>query len=360
MKLSPMLRPRGPRRRLVVGAVTAAAALVSLTACGGGSATAPAGSSSSSSAGGESKPFTIAFVPKQLNNPYTDVSLGGGSATAPKVGATYSVVGPNTASASSQVSFINTLTQKRTNVIAIAANDPNALCASLDQAKAAGVKIITFDSDTDPACRSLFINQVNSRDVALVELEQLGEQIDYTGEFAILSATANATNQNTWIKFMKEELAANPKYANMKLVSTVYGNDDDTTSFQVAQGLLSSNPNLKGIISPTTVGIAATARYLSNSTYKGKVVLVGLGLPNQMRAYVKDGTVKEFALWDPAKIGEAAVYAGRALVDGKITGAEGDSFDAGDLGMLKVGADNTVIVGPPTKFTADNIDDFDF
>lgn len=358
MKLSTTLGPRHAQHRLVVGAVATAAALVSLTACGGGSPAAPAGSSAP--AGAESKPFTIAFVPKQLNNPYTDVELGGGSATAPKVGGTYSVVGPNSASASSQVSFINTLTQKRINVIAIAANDPNAVCASLNQAKAAGAKIITFDSDTDPACRSLFINQVNSKDVALVELKQLGEQINYTGEFAILSATANATNQNTWIKFMKEELAANPKYANMKLVSTVYGNDDDTTSFQVAQGLLSSNPNLKGIVSPTTVGIAATARYLSNSTYKGKVVLVGLGLPNQMRAYVKDGTVKEFALWDPAKIGEASVYAGRALVDGKITGAEGESFDAGDLGTLTVGKDNTVIVGPPTEFTADNIDQFDF
>lgn len=355
---NPMSLPRRARRRLVAGAAAGALALLSMSACGGGSPSAPAGSAPAS--GGESKPFTIAFVPKQLNNPYTDVELGGGSDTAPKVGATYSVVGPNTASASSQVSFINTLTQKRTDVIAIAANDPNAVCAALNQAKSAGAKIITFDSDTDPSCRSIFINQVNSKDVALVELKQLGEQINYSGEFAILSATANATNQNTWIKFMKEELASNPKYANMKLVSTVYGNDDDTTSFQVAQGLLSSNPNLKGIISPTTVGIAATARYLSNSTYKGKVVLVGLGLPNQMRAYVKDGTVKEFALWDPAKIGEASVYAGRALVDGKITGAVGDSFEAGDLGTLKVEADNTVIVGPPTEFTSENIDKFDF
>lgn len=355
MTFNPMAR-RG--RAVLTGSITVATALVALTACGGGAT--PAGNASGSAAAGDSKPFTIAFVPKQLNNPYTDVELSGGKDSAPKVGATYSVVGPNSASASSQVSFINTLTQKRTNVIAIAANDPNAVCSALNQAKAAGAKIITFDSDTDAACRSLFINQVNSRDVALVELKQLGEQINYEGEFAILSATANATNQNTWIKFMKEELASNPKYAKMKLVTTVYGNDDDTTSFQVAQGLLSSNPNLKGIISPTTVGIAATARYLDKSAYKGKVVLVGLGLPNQMRTYVKDGTVKEFALWDPAKIGQAAVYAGRALMDGKITGAEGDSFDAGELGNLKVGADNTVIVGPPTEFTADNIDKFDF
>lgn len=338
-------------RRILTIAAVSTAAVIALSGCAGAS-----GGGSSTAAG----KLSIAFVPKQLNNPYTDVELGGGKTTAAKLGVDYSVVGPDNASASSQVSYINTLTQKKIKVIAIAANDPNAVCSALNQAKAGGAKIITFDSDTDKSCRSLFINQVVSKDVALVELKQLGEQINYTGDFAILSATANATNQNAWIDFMKAELKSNPQYSKMNLVTTVYGNDDDTTSFQVAQGLLQSYPNLKGIVSPTTVGIAATARYLSTSSYKGKVVLVGLGLPNQMRAYVKDGTVKEFALWDPAKIGEAAVYAAKALVAGTITGKEGDSFDAGDLGTLKVGADNTVIVGPPTEFTADNIDKFNF
>ena len=340
-------------RRVLAVAALATAAVVALAGCASGSG----GGASSGSA----DKFSIAFVPKQLNNPYTDVELGGGKKAAASLkGVTYSVVGPNTASASSQVSYINTLTQKHINVIAIAANDPNAVCSALNQAKAGGAKIITFGSDTAKNCRSLFINQVVAKDVALVELKQMAEQIDNEGDIAILSATANATNQNAWIKFMKEELASNPDYSKIKLVTTVYGNDDDTTSFQAAQGLLQSYPNLKGIISPTTVGIAATARYLSTSDYKGKVVLTGLGLPNEMRKYVKDGTVKEFALWDPAKIGQAAVYAGQALVAGKITGKEGDTFKAGSLGTLKVGADNTVIVGPPTEFTADNIDDFDF
>lgn len=347
--------PRGSApsaRKILVTAIAATAALGLLAGC--------AGTSSGGGSGDANKKISIAFVPKQLNNPYTDVELSGGEKAAKATGDTYSVVGPNTASASSQVSYINTLTQKHTDVIAIAANDPNAVCSALNQAKAGGAKIITFDSDTAKSCRSLFINQVVAKDVGLVELKQMAEQINYEGDIAILSATANATNQNAWIKYMKDELASNSKYSKIKLVTTVYGNDDDTTSFQAAQGLLQSYPNLKGIISPTTVGIAATARYLSTSSYKGKVVLTGLGLPNQMRKYVKDGTVKEFALWDPSKIGTATVYAAKALVAGTITGKEGDTFKAGDLGTLKVGADNTVIVGPPTEFTSANIDDYDF
>ena len=130
---------------------------------------------------------------------------------------------------------------------------------------------------------------------------------------------------------MKDELAK-PEYKDMKLVKVAYGDDDDQKSFQETQGLLQAYPNLKGIISPTTVGIAAAARYLSGSKYKGKVALTGLGTPNQMRQYVKDGTVKEFALWNPAELGYLAAYAAAALASGQITGAEGETFKAGKLG----------------------------
>jgi rhamnose transport system substrate-binding protein len=333
--------------------LTAAAALA-LTGCAGGGGT----------SGGTSAPVEeqkITFIPKQLNNPYTDVVLGGGKKGSEEAGfASSQVVGPLEASASSQVSFINAETQAGTNVIVIAANDPDAVCTALGEARSAGAKIVAFDSDANPDCRDVFISQVVAKEVALIQTKLIAEQIGGSGEIAILSATANATNQNEWIKFMEEDLASNPAYKDIKLVAKVYGDDDDTKSFQEAQGLLQAHPNLKGIISPTTVGIAATARYLSTSAYKGKVALTGLGLPNEMRPFVKDGTVTEFALWDPAQLGYVAAFAGKALVEGKITGAAGDTFTAGELGDRTVEEGGLVIVGPPTVFTKDNIDQYDF
>ena len=130
---------------------------------------------------------------------------------------------------------------------------------------------------------------------------------------------------------MQEELKK-PEYQGMKLVKIAYGNDEDQKSFTETQGLLQAYPNLKGIISPTTVGIAAAARYLSTSPSKGKVALVGLGTPNQMREFVKDGTVKEFALWSPADLGYLAAYAAAQLASGNIEGKEGETFSAGKLG----------------------------
>jgi rhamnose transport system substrate-binding protein len=338
-----------------VAATTALALLA--TACGGGDTAEPAASGS----GGGGSDLTITFIPKQLNNPYTDVVLGGGKDGASKAGFKSSqVVGPLEASASSQVSFINAETQAGTSVIVVAANDPDAVGPALQEARDGGAKIVAFDSDTAEQYRDVFISQVVAKDVALIQTELISEQIGGSGEIAILSATANATNQNEWIKYMEEDLKTNPKYKNIKLVAKVYGDDDDTKSFQEAQGLMQAYPNLKGIISPTTVGIAATGRYLSTSKYKGKVALTGLGLPNEMRKYVKDGTVKEFALWDPAQLGYVAAYAGKALADGTITGKTGDKFTAGDLGEKVVGDKNTVIVGPPTRFNAANIDKYDF
>ena len=337
-----------------IGTVAAIATVVALAATG------CAATDGGDAGGGDAGAGTIAFLPKQLNNPYTDVVLGGGAEGADAIGYDSQVLGPLEASASAQIPFIEQATQEGTNVIVIAANDPDAVGPALQTAREAGAKIVAFDSDTNPDYRDIFISQVVAKDVALIQLEIISEQIGGSGEIAILSATATATNQNEWIKFMEEELASNPDYSDITLVAKVYGDDDADKSFQETQGLLSSYPDLAGIISPTTVGIAAAAKYISTSDYKGKVALTGLGLPNEMREFVKDGTVQEFALWDPAQLGYVAAFAGKALVDGTITGAEGDTFDAGDMGEITVGANGVAIVGPPTCFNADNIDEYDF
>ncbi|TDD65076.1 rhamnose ABC transporter substrate-binding protein [Jiangella aurantiaca] len=312
-------------------------------------------------AGGEFETgLSIAMLPKSVNNPYFDASSEGAEAAVGELEGEYEYTGPSDTAASSQVSYINTLSQQAADVILLSANDPNALCSSLEQARAAGTSVVTFDSDVDPSCRDAFVSQVDGAEVGRTLIEMMSEQIGGEGQIAILSATANATNQNAWIAVIEEELANNPDYANVELVATVYGDDEDEKSFQETQGLLQANPELKGIISPTTVGIAAAARYLQGSEYKGQIALTGLGTPNQMREFVKDGTVTEFALWDPTALGELAAYAGAAVASGIITGAEGDTFTAGELGEYTVGADGVIILGPPTRFNADNIDDFDF
>jgi rhamnose transport system substrate-binding protein len=345
-------------KRYAAGAVLALVASLGLAGCGSDDSSTAGDGGGDGGSGGGGGATTVTFIPKNLGNPYFDTSDAGGKKAVDEFGGTYSEVGPDTGTPDGQVSFIDTAAQQGINALVISANDPKALCDSINAARDAGSKVVTFDSDTDPTCRDLFINQADAAGIAKVQVDMIADQIGDSGEIAILSAAAAATNQNAWIELMKTDLADN--HPDIKLVDTVYGDDDDQKSFDATAALLSDHPDLKGIISPTTVGVAAAARYLSTSQYKGKVALTGLGTPNQMRDYVEDGTVTEFALWNPGDLGYLAAYAAKALVDGDITGKEGDTFSAGDLGDFTVGPDATVLLGDPFKFNKDNIGDFDF
>ena len=341
------------QRSAAFGALALSAALV-LSACGGGDSD----NGGSGDGGDGDSNITVTFLPKNLGNPYFDTSDAGGKTAVEEFGGTFAEVGPDQATPDAQVPFINTAAQQGINALVISANDPTAIGDALQEARDAGTKVVTFDSDTDPEFRDIFVNQASAEGIAKAQVDLIAEQIGGEGEIAILSAAANATNQNAWIELMEEELEAN--HPDIELVDTVYGDDDDQKSFDQTAALLQSHPDLKGIISPTTGGIAAAARYLSDSDAKGEVKLTGLGTPNQLRDYIADGTIDAFALWNPEDLGYLAAFAAKALVDGDITGEEGDTFEAGKLGEYTVGANGEVLLGDPFTFDASNIDDFDF
>lgn len=340
-------------RRLASLAAAALVTSLALTACGSDDDSSSGGSGGSGGGDGTS----VTFIPKNLGNPYFETSNAGGEEAVTEFDGSYEEVGPAEGSPDGQVQYINTATQQGRNALVISANDPDALCDAIGEARDADIKVVTYDADTNPDCRDIFVNQADAAGIAKVQVDMIAEQIGDEGDIAFLSAAANATNQNEWIELMTAELEAN--HPNINVVDTVYGDDDDQKSFDETAALLQKHSDLAGIISPTTVGVAAAARYLSTSDAKGKVALTGLGTPNQMREFVEDGTVAEFALWNPADLGYLAAFTAKALVDGDIEG-EGDTFEAGKLGEYTVGADNTVLLGEPFRFNADNIGDFDF
>jgi len=302
----------------------------------------------------------VFVIPKNLGNPYfttaDSVKSGGALKALKELKESGTETSGTQATAASQIPAIQAAITKGANALIVSATDASALCPTLKQAMAKKIAVVTYDSDA-PACRNVFINQADSKAIGTSEVDLLATQIKKTGEIAVVSAAASATNQNAWIGFMKEQLK---KYPKLKLVSVVYGNDDPTVSTQVTQGLLQQFPNLKGIISPTTVGIAAAAAVLDTPKYRGKIKLTGLGTPNQLRKYVLDGTIDGFELWNPADLGYLAAYAAVNVASGSLTGKTGQSFTAGKLGKYKVGAKSTVLLGPPFVFNKKNIAKFHF
>src|SRR5215207_4227704 len=181
------------KRRPLGVALTALAvsAALALTGCatGGGGET----------DGGDGGNLAITFLPKNLGNPYFDTSNAGGEEAIKEFGGTYAEVGPSEASPTAQVSFIETAAQQGVGALVVSANDTEALCDALNETRDAGVKVVTFDSDTNPECRDLFINQATAEGIAKIQVDLIAEQIGDAGQVAILSAAANATNQNAWI-----------------------------------------------------------------------------------------------------------------------------------------------------------------
>jgi rhamnose transport system substrate-binding protein len=335
------------------------ASALALAACSSGGSSS-GGSSSGGSSGTAKKGLKVFVIPKNLGNPYFTTAdsqkTGGAIAAISSLGDTGTETSGSAATSASQIPAIQAAITKGANALVVSATDPTALCPTLNGAIKRKIPVVTYDSDA-PGCRSLFINQASTAAIGTSEVDLLAKEIGKSGQIGIVSAAASATNQNAWIKYMKQELK---KYPNIKLVATVYGNDDPATATQVTQGLLEQYPNLKGIISPTTVGILAAAGVLDSAKYRGKVQLTGLGTPDSMKKYVSDGTVQAFELWNPANLGYLAGYAAADLASGTLKVTQGATFKAGKLGSFTIGADNTVLLGPPTVFNKANIGNFNF
>ena len=299
-------------------------------------------------------------IPKNLGNSYfttaDSVKTGGALAALKTLGETGTETSGSAATAASQLPAIQAAIAKGAKILLVSATDPTALCPTLKSAMAKGITVVTYDSDA-PTCRTLFINQASTANIGESEVDAMAKEIGGSGQVAIVSAAASATNQNAWISYMHTELK---KYPKLQLVATVYGNDDPTTATQVTQGLLQKYPKLKGIISPTTVGILAAAQVVDAAHDIGKVFVTGLGTPLEMKKYILNGTSPEVILWNPANLGYLAAYAAVNLASKTITNATGQSFTAGKLGKFTVGAGHTILLGPTTVFTKANVGQFSF
>jgi rhamnose transport system substrate-binding protein len=335
---------RTHRRRSLPLLATLAALSILAAAC----SSSPSSGGSGTSSSGLKTGLKVFIIPKNLGNNYfttaDSAKTGGAIAALNALGESGQETSGTAATPASQIPAI------------VSATDPSALCPTLNEAMKRGITVVTYDSDA-PTCRDLFVNQASTAEIGTSEVDVLAKEIHDTGEIGIVSAAATATNQNAWIGYMKQELT---RYPNIKLVSIVYGNDDPPTATQVTEGLLEHYPNLKGIISPTTVGILAASQVVDTPQWKGKVIVTGLGTPDEMKKYVADGVAPQFILWNPANLGYLAAYAAVELASKKITNAAGQTFTAGKLGKYTVGADHTILLGPPTVFDSSNINNFNF
>lgn len=298
-----------------------------------------------------------AIIVKNTGNPYNEKEMEGFAKAVEEFGGEVILKAPDQPTAEAQIQMIEELIAQRVSAIAIAGNDYDALQPALTKAMNAGIKVLSLDSAVNPDSRMVHVNQADPERIGRVEVQAIAEMIGNEGQIAVLSATSQAANQNTWIEWMKKELEE-PGYENIELVKVAYGDDLRDKSVSEMEALLKSYPDLKGVIAPTTVGIAAAGKVITDKGLKGQVELTGLGLPSEMAEYIESGVCQWMYLWNPIDVGYLGAYAAKALVDGTITGAAGDTFEAGSLGtkeIIAVGDGTEIMLGDPFEFNADNI-----
>jgi rhamnose transport system substrate-binding protein len=264
-----------------------------------------------------------------------------------------------------QIEIITSGTTEGVDAIMISANAYEELVPATKAAMEAGITIVTWDSPVLPEGEDLFVAQVDFSETGVVmadmALNLLGEE---GGQFAILSATPDASNQNAWIEAMQTALESDEKYANLELVDIVYGNDVPEDSYNQALGLVDKYPDLKLIMAPTTVGIAAAAKALQDEDLCGTVLLSGLGLPSEMQAFVENGCAQEFALWSFKDLGYLTYYVTYMLATDQLKGEIGEKFMAGRMGEYTIEEDpnreggKRVLMGPFSLYNADNLDEW--
>jgi rhamnose transport system substrate-binding protein len=340
--------------------VCAGVALAIATALGlCGCARNPKGQTGPTGPTSRGKKITICLLPKIKGLPYFTSCYDGAQQAAKDLGdVDLKYDGPTDGSPEKAAAMIEKWVLKGADVIAVSCNDPDVLGPVMKKAKEKGVHVITWDADAAADTRDFFVNQATPQQIGFGLVDTMAKDFGGTepaGKVAIVTARLTAANQNEWMVYMKERLR---KYPKMQLVATKPSNEDQKLAFEVTQDLMRAYPDLRGVFGISSVSFPGAAEAIKQAGKTGKVLVTGLSTPNDMRAYVKDGTVKSVLLWNTVDLGYLTIEVGEALATGKLKpGAK--TFVSKRLGAREIKGDN-VLLGNPLVFTKENIDNYNF
>jgi ABC-type sugar transport system substrate-binding protein len=311
--------------------------------------------SSADNSGGHKK-LTIAMLPKSKGNAYFISCSKGAEKAAKELGDELIFDGPTDTDPAKQNEIVDNWITLGVDAIAAACENKEGISTALRRAQAKGIKVITYDADALPDAREFFVNQATPQGIGYALMDEAARLCSSNGNFAIITASLTAANQQEWQKYIEARLAAN--YSDMKLVAVRPCDDSKDKAQAETTALLSANPNLKCIMAICSPGVPGAAEAVKQAGKTGQVKVMGLGLPNENKRYVHEGVTDSVILWNTEDLGYLTVYAADAVARGTLKpGAT--NFTAGSLGTFEIKGDN-ILLGKPFIFNKDNIDKFDF
>ena len=347
----------------IVALFLTAVMVMSLAACGGAADTAnssAAKADDSAKAGSSEKVFV--YLARDTANAYEKAQSSGFVEAIEDLGYKAVIRNAESSAAEDQITIVEDLIAQGVDGFAICCNDADALEPAMQEAMKAGIITVSVDGPASPDSVYAHIAQCTAESIGQCMADQIYKLLDGEGKYGVVSATSTSPEQNQWLGIMDQIMAADSKYSKLEKVATVYGDDESEKSYTESEGLMKSYPDIEVITCPTTVGIMATAKAVSDQNLQDKIHVTGLGLPSEMAEYVKNGICPEFALWSPIDCGYLAGCTLVAIATGQVKGELGEKFDAGRLGtgfeFVELEDRTQVILGPPTTFDESNIDEW--
>jgi rhamnose transport system substrate-binding protein len=299
--------------------------------------------------------MTIAVMPKSKNNDYFKSCRIGADEAAQELDVKLIWDGPTGPDPAKQNEVVDTWITRGVDVIAVAVENKQGMASVLRKARSKGIKVVTWDADSEPDARDIFVNQATPEGIAAALLDNAARVMGEEGEYAIITASLNAGNMIEWHKQIEARNA--DKYPKMKRVELRPCDDTEKKAFAEANTILNAHPKVKVILAICSPAVPGAAEAVKQSG-RTDVKVIGLGLPNDNKRYVHEGITDSVILWNTKDLGYATVQAAYALKKGTLSPKD-KTFKAGRLGELNLEGDN-IILGKPSTFNKNNIDQFDF
>lgn len=305
---------------------------------------------------GAGKKLTIALLPKSKGNAYFVSCEKGAEKAARELGVELIFDGPTDPDPARQNEIVDNWITMGVDAIAASCENKEGISTTLRQAQAHGIKVITYDADALPDARSFFVNQATPQGIGYTLMDEAARLCNSNGEFAVITGSLTAENQIEWRKYVEARRAS--RYPDMKLVAVEACDDLKDKAQSETTALLGAYPDLKLILSTTSLGVPGAAEAIKQAGKAGKVMNIGLGLPNENKRYVHEGVTQSVILWKTEDLGYLTVYAAVAVARGTLKPGD-KTFKAGSLGEFEIQGDN-IMLGQPFVFNRDNFDQFDF
>ena len=299
----------------------------------------------------------VAFVPQLIGIPYFNSMEAGGNKAAEAFGVEFIYTGPVDANPVDQLQIVQNLINQGVEAISVSTIDASAMTPVVEDAKAKGLKLFTSDSDAPDSGRLVYVAQASDQGLGETLIDELVKRVGEDAKIGFVSGEATSSNLNAWIKIIQDRVQA--KYPKVTLLEPQFAGGSSDRAAQLASDLMTANPDLKGLIAVASSTCPGVGQAIESAGKVGSVVGTGYCSPNTARSYIESGAMGFTVLWDPAALGYLTVWAGKQLIDGKPFAASNE-VPGMDHPIPYDEKTGILLLGDPTVFTKDNVNDFNF